>query len=118
MCLYSAQQHSMWPAHVSFPIDGNLTDTRGAGSSLTLLFFQLRAIRKGAVVPNEKQSCHATVLFRHRGCGCACSSSSSSSVRRTGNVLFLKCLKTTANKGLNEKVKQQDKYNALQWSLK
>lgn len=40
----------MWPAHVSFPIDHNLTDTQGDGSSLTLLLFQLRAMGNGAAV--------------------------------------------------------------------
>lgn len=81
----------MWPAHVSFPIDRNLTDTQGDGSSLTLLLFQLRAMGKGAVALHFRSPTAVSVV--------------SAAVEEMGNVFFQKCLKTTANRGIKEKVK-------------
>lgn len=86
----------MWPAHVSFPIHHDMTDTRGDGSSLTLLLFQLSTIGDGAVV----QYCSPTINV-------------AAETEEMGSVLLQKCLKTTANRGVKEKVKQQDKYNAF-----
>lgn len=85
----------MWPAHVSFPIGRNLTDTQGDGGSLALLLIQLRAMGNGAAEP----------CF-----GSATVSAIAAAVEEVGNVLLQKCLKTMANRGLKEKVKQQDQY--------
>ncbi len=78
----------MWPAHVSFPIDCNLADTQGDGSSSHTAAFPAES--------NGKQSYGARLQFSHHSCDCSSS--------ETGNVVFQKCLKTMANRELKEKV--------------
>lgn len=90
----------MRPAHVSFPIVRSLTDTQGDGSSLTLLLFQLRAMWNGATLQYFGPLAMDVVA---------------AGVEEMGNVLLQNCLKTKANGGLPEKVKQQDARNMVRW---
>lgn len=85
-------RHSMRPAHVSFPIDCNLTDTRGNECPHTAAF------------PAESTG---SLYF-----GFPAMNVFSAAVEEMGNVWLPKCLKTTANRALTEKVKQLN--NVLQ----